>query len=324
MTNQIRIFLGFLGLIALVSVFTFLNSFRSSSSTFLKPLTGSVLEVVDQDTDKDGLTNREESYWNTDFQNPDTDGDGFLDGEEVASGHDPLKPGPDDFLPTGSGPENINVTDKISTLLVSGFYAGDLNESTDSDIYNEAMGDIRTELLISGAQALDPSNIPLGQVKFSSDSKKAQEEYLTVIGSIIRVNLWGELVNEPRIVAEKFSDFDTEDLQSASSRRQYFNSKADYYKSVINKVNALAVPPSWFDIHQQLLSDLQTLAVNHQALGQMTEDPLKGLLAMNNLVSVYQEVQPFLLTVTTKIKENNLNPPNEQLWVLIKSLTNDF
>ena len=83
MTNKIKLFVGFLGLVALFSVFNFFNSFGNSSSTFLKPLTGSVLEAVDQDDDKDGLANREESYWNTDFQNPDTDGDGFKDGEEV-------------------------------------------------------------------------------------------------------------------------------------------------------------------------------------------------------------------------------------------------
>ena len=65
---------------------------------------------MDQDADKDGLTNREESTWNTDFENPDSDGDGFLDGEEVASGHDPLKPGPDDALLLGS---DVNVTDKV-------------------------------------------------------------------------------------------------------------------------------------------------------------------------------------------------------------------
>src|SRR3990167_1633294 len=131
MTNKIKLFVGFLGLIALVSVFSFFNSFGNSSSTFLKPLTGSVLEAVDQDADKDGLANREESYWNTDFQNPDTDGDGFLDGEEVASGHDPLIPGSDDFLPT-----DANLTKKLSSLTLAGLYEGSLK--SDSPNYDKS------------------------------------------------------------------------------------------------------------------------------------------------------------------------------------------
>jgi hypothetical protein len=48
----------------------------------------------DADTDKDGLSDREEvSIYATDPQNPDTDGDSFLDGQEVRGGYDPKGPG---------------------------------------------------------------------------------------------------------------------------------------------------------------------------------------------------------------------------------------
>ncbi|MCP4343941.1 MAG: DUF11 domain-containing protein [Desulfobacterales bacterium] len=44
------------------------------------------------DTDGDGLTNREEFFGGTDPQNPDTDGDGAGDGEEAENEDDPLNP----------------------------------------------------------------------------------------------------------------------------------------------------------------------------------------------------------------------------------------
>ncbi|MFH1187647.1 MAG: thrombospondin type 3 repeat-containing protein, partial [bacterium] len=42
-----------------------------------------------EDDDKDGLTNQEEIFYGTDINNPDTDGDGFSDGDEVKNGYNP-------------------------------------------------------------------------------------------------------------------------------------------------------------------------------------------------------------------------------------------
>lgn len=45
------------------------------------------------DDDQDGLTNQEELLYNTNPLNPDTDGDGYLDGDEVKHGYNPNGPG---------------------------------------------------------------------------------------------------------------------------------------------------------------------------------------------------------------------------------------
>lgn len=45
------------------------------------------------DPDNDGLTDEMEIFFGTDASNPDTDGDGFKDGDEVNRGYDPLLPG---------------------------------------------------------------------------------------------------------------------------------------------------------------------------------------------------------------------------------------
>lgn len=45
------------------------------------------------DEDKDKLFDYlEKQVWKTDENNPDTDGDGYLDGDEIRNGYDPLKP----------------------------------------------------------------------------------------------------------------------------------------------------------------------------------------------------------------------------------------
>ena len=48
-----------------------------------------VIIDVTLDTDNDGLTDINEAGYGTDINNPDTDGDGYKDGEEVLNGYNP-------------------------------------------------------------------------------------------------------------------------------------------------------------------------------------------------------------------------------------------
>lgn len=65
-----------------------------------------------RDLDSDGLTDREEALYGTDFRNPDTDGDTFLDGNEVFHRYDPLGYSPSTLLDTGSVIEYIAADDE--------------------------------------------------------------------------------------------------------------------------------------------------------------------------------------------------------------------
>src|SRR3990167_8261094 len=106
------------GLMALVAVFLIYFGFKNLKLELdLKPSQANINAPLenDADWDNDGLNNREESYWNTYPNDSDTDDDEYLDGEEVASGHDPLIPGPDDLLPS-----NDNLTMRMSQLALAG------------------------------------------------------------------------------------------------------------------------------------------------------------------------------------------------------------
>lgn len=57
-------------------------------------LSGKIITPVEHpDSDNDGLSDIMEDVYKTDKSNPDTDGDGYLDGGEVERGYDPLIPG---------------------------------------------------------------------------------------------------------------------------------------------------------------------------------------------------------------------------------------
>lgn len=57
---------------------------------------------LSKDSDSDGLTDIEERMYGTEYRNPDTDGDTFLDGNEVFHRYDPLGVAPSTLLDTGA------------------------------------------------------------------------------------------------------------------------------------------------------------------------------------------------------------------------------
>lgn len=74
----------------------------ASTNANNKALTANAPQVTDTDYDKDRLKDWEEALWKTDPKSPDTDGDGTMDGEEVASRRNPALRGPDDALTAGA------------------------------------------------------------------------------------------------------------------------------------------------------------------------------------------------------------------------------
>ncbi|MFA5134608.1 MAG: thrombospondin type 3 repeat-containing protein [Patescibacteria group bacterium] len=80
-----------------VPVSTFGKDFFGGTNVLDIPLFGYLVgidtEALIEDTDNDTLYKIWENAFGTDVAEPDTDGDGFLDGEEVRSGYDPLGEG---------------------------------------------------------------------------------------------------------------------------------------------------------------------------------------------------------------------------------------
>lgn len=72
------------------------NGFNPLGEGKLPGLENFNIEEIDPNTldnDNDGLSNAEEVVYGTDLNNPDTDGDGYLDGIEVENGYNPLGEG---------------------------------------------------------------------------------------------------------------------------------------------------------------------------------------------------------------------------------------
>lgn len=65
----------------------------ATSSPGLENSVVTTTPFINLDSDSDGLSDQEEGRWRTDKNNPDTDGDGYLDGAEVKANYNPKGPG---------------------------------------------------------------------------------------------------------------------------------------------------------------------------------------------------------------------------------------
>src|SRR3989344_2594844 len=152
------------------------------------------------DPDHDGLTNAEEVLWNTDPFNADTDGDGFKDGEEVASEHNPLIPGPDDLI------NSDNLTEQLSSLTVAGLAAGDLNPASAS--YEQTLADITSSVADAGKYlfnktiAQDSLNIVLGNPTINKNYVKTIAPIIQKFSTTLGTQL-DRIVNDLNTIGEK-------------------------------------------------------------------------------------------------------------------------
>ncbi|MFM7731191.1 MAG: Ig-like domain-containing protein, partial [Flavobacteriales bacterium] len=119
----------------------------ANSTNPLDPCDPNVNALSTNDCDADGLDNAGELLAGTDNTNPDTDGDGYTDGEEVTNGSDPLDPCSPDGLTI---PTNDCDNDGLTNADESGFGTDPTNPDTDADGINDG------DEVNNGSNPVDP------------------------------------------------------------------------------------------------------------------------------------------------------------------------
>jgi len=249
-----------------------------------------VLEAVDQDVDKDGLTNREESYWNTDFQNPDTDGDGYLDGEEIASGHNPSKAGPDDALLDAK-----NITNKSGALLVAGLSEGSLK--TSSPRFDKSVDSIVDDLFYQSVINHDKTALAdfvEGNISTIGSDKASVQEYLQNMNSMLE-SFWIEDLKGFVKVLNIFQDLDkTQDYKNPKFTNAIDN-EVTRFENQIKQLEAVQIPSTWVSTHSQLVVEMQSMTKNYILFKNLDNDPMQGVIAYITLSKEFTDKLPVLL-----------------------------
>lgn len=253
---------------------------------------------LDNDWDNDGLINREESYWDTDPNNPDTDGDGYLDGEEVASGHDPLIPSPDDVLSTDD-----NLTMKMSQLALAGLVEGSLKSGSPN--YERSLNDLTT---IIAEDAFNSFEVDLSKIdlKVVSSDKFSQQKYIEELSPVFE-ELFMAFIEQMSELENNLNDIGAFGMAHGGVSKSFKGASSRYDKTFDDLVKT-SVPTVWRSNHLGILKLVWELSQASKSVVSGANDPIKATVGLNRIVQLWDVFPEVTEAYSKKIKLLGLSP----------------
>ena len=256
------------------------------------------------DDDKDGLSNWEESIYGTNISNPDTDGDSYLDGEEILSGHDPLKKGPNDIYQQKKGSltkqeqETKTATDAFAHVALLNFFNNPASqnfssltpEQLDSKLKEsfkndpDALAEFQKEMRNS-LYAFTPIDLDK-KIKVIDDSRGDQnkiiQNYAEAVAKFYKETRRNDVDMElGQLISDIFEKRDFSQTDLAIS----------YYDTLFTKLLAIPSPESALLIHRTGLLLFYETARSVEALKTWENDPVRAFIAIKKLSSWLEKLE---------------------------------
>jgi len=305
-TKKINIFLViFILLISgLISGYAILKS-KNSKADILRQLAQNFnTENVINDHDFDGLADWEEEIHKTDPNNPDTDGDGYLDGEEVASGFDPTKKAPHDKL-----------TDEVSQQIGQGLNRpdpGNLSQMLGYILSNQLQSGQMPLINTQDINAIDQKVMEAIDEKVVEAIQKASAGFLSeFIPPFEKENYEFTIIEENSLEAgQNYAKEASDKIGALDSCQGKYNRKKEEQiieEAINNKnfdlVNCLSqghlkayeltltvpVPSDWLQIHKKFLRAYWITYQGYHYLTEFETDPLKSMIAIEKIKDAQQK-----------------------------------
>lgn len=288
------------------------SRFRTPQDTAQTPQTSSLpqantggQQVLDPtgDADNDGLNNADEAIWGTNPAHPDTDGDGFLDGEEVATSHNPTIPSPNDKLPAGFQPnQNINPLTPAAPATTS--FESYFSDSVDvtggsknlTQEYNRTVSDSdKSPLTLTQFVQAQPLTVTLPKLNDAAitpeqDIPLAISQYMSVAGNL-------DAISDHTRLSIAINDFlNTQSVYG-------FENFITRVQGLQSQVESLHVPPSAVQYHKVLIGYCELLAGTLSQVSNYHNDQVKALVALRQLAAIDEQYYPLILRERARLIE---------------------
>jgi len=254
-------------------------------------------QIVDPtgDADADGLINADEKIWGSNPNNPDTDADGFKDGEEVQTNHNPTVASPNDKLPPGFIPgQNIVHLEGSApaTQSFESFFADnvDLTGGTKNltQEYAKTVPD-KDKNPVTLAQFIQTQPIVTSLPRLNDAAIITQEtspptviQYLSLAGNL------ETLSDQPhmRIAMSNFLD----------DKNTYgFVTLAESVEAFQGNIQNLSVPTEAKEYHKLLIGYCKLLSSTLRQISNYSADQVKALVALRQLDVIDRQYYPLII-----------------------------
>ncbi|MDP3710197.1 MAG: hypothetical protein Q8R29_00545 [bacterium] len=229
------------------------------------------------DTDNDGLQNWEEELYKTDSVNPDSDGDGASDGEEIKLGRNPALAGPDDRL-TGPSVEEPQPEQNLTQIIFEEFMRNGgmatlLNQersgNPDTAVAQKVEAFLKTGFI--PAKAIDKLEKVDGLILENNKDTKTIKEYV------------GRLVSIMNNYSSRAPEEDDLDLFLAiveSQNKERFK-ELEPYRELAEKtakdLREMSIPENFADLHGKMVWLMEESARQLAVLEKAEQDPAAAL-----------------------------------------------
>lgn len=240
--------------------------------------------IAELDSDHDGLKDWEESLWGTDYLNPDSDGDGTPDGEEVNLRRNPALAGADALEPTGTPPTpnyfktSTSTTDAAARQLFADYLAlkqsGSFTPVTMQHLVNDLVGTIE-----NGSQTADA--FARSDLSIVADSQESVKVFRGAFESIIQ--RFAENSNEYDVIAEAIQN----ELRTINKLDPLIASN----EKALAEFASLETPLALTSSHLKFLNSFSAYIASLRDIRNITADPIRSLVGGTQITVRDQAMQ---------------------------------
>lgn len=228
-----------------------IKDLKASPSSQTNPSPEKTLALVYSfynDKDNDGLSDAKEIIYGTDLKKSDTDGDSYLDGDEVKNGYDPTVPGPARLE-----------TRQSQNLTIQYFSWVQEKYNIEDPILKKSS--INEYLNLNFPKALNLPTISTEDLIITyNESTETLQEYITNVNNI---ELPQSFTNYPDLY-EKMLIGEMVDIDGILKE----------LTESTNKLHNMRVPTKAIDIHKQYIGIMETLKIIFADLKIAQKDPI--------------------------------------------------
>lgn len=227
-------------------------------------------DLVQKDSDGDGVPDWEEALWGTDKNNPATFG--MPDSEYIANKKKELK------IESSVNETKLTETEKFAR----DFFASYSLMKSSGGADKNAINDFSNAL---GQKAVNP-NLPdkYGEADaktINSEDLASKQAYYNSVRNLFKNYQSAGLGEELSIISGQLKNSQGGDLAADSSKNEKLISIANAYEEFAKKLMGIGVPKSLLDYHLRIANNSNNTGISVANMAKMANDPLVGLAGLS-------------------------------------------